>query len=274
MTLQSARFNTSSTLRGAAINSPPLRSGARGRAVHLVQFALIDAGHAMPRSIGGSMSPDGIYGTETANAVRAYQTSKGLTADGEVGRNTMAALDAQFRRPSHTVHAHFRSISLTNVPFEQSLRNAQTVYGQYGIDFRYAEGQSLLLTPAQEALFDRIDQQCNWNISSGEYDQLHNLGPPCPANHVKVYFVNRMRGVLGCGGHKPGRPAATVAKEAWRWDMGHEVGHVLLTSSFVPVHHAHPRNLMNAFPADNATIKILTLAQVRKMRSHPCCAGP
>jgi hypothetical protein len=271
MALSSSRFTSSRRLVAASTNSPPLRRGARGRAVHLIQFALLDLGYRMPRSTGGNMSPDGIYGDETVATVRDFQRSKRLNPDGEVGRNTMRELDLAFQRPSHRVRLHFRSLALTDVPFDESLRNAQTVYGQYGIDFQFASGMSLLLTPAQTALFDRIDQECNWNITTGEYDQLHRLGPPCPATDVKVYFVNRMRGVLGCGGHAPGRPAATVAATAWRWDMGHEVGHVLLTSTFRPVHHPHDRNLMNAFPANNSVIKVFTDAQVNQIRAHPCC---
>lgn len=271
MALTSPRFNTSQQLIAASNNAPPLRQGASGRAVHLIQFALLDLGYAMPRSTGGNMSPDGIYGSETVEIVKAFQRSKRLNPDGEVGRDTMRELDLAFARPSHRVRLHFCSISLTRVPFEQSLRNAQTVYGQYGIDFQFASGQSLLLTPEQTALFDSIDQECNWNITTGEYDQLHQLGSPCPLFDIKVYFVRQMRDVLGCGGHAPGRPAATVAAEAWRWDMAHEVGHVLLTEAFRPVHHPHPRNLMNAFPANNNVIKLLTEAQVRQIRNHPCC---
>ena len=228
----------------------------------------------MPRSTGGRFSPDGIYGGETVDAVKAFQRSRRLTVNGEIDGNTMRALDAAYPAPRHRVRVHFRSIAMADVPFENSFRNARTVYGQYGINFEFGSGESLLLTSAQTALFDRIDQQCNWIMTSGEYDQLHRLGASSPRNHVKVYFVNRMRGVLGCGGHAPNRPAATVAKTAWRWDMAHEVGHVLLTSSFPQVHHPHARNLMNAFPANNAVIKVLTVAQVRKMRSHACCLGP
>ena len=127
------------------------------------------------------------------------------------------------------------------------------------------------MSAEETALFDRIDQECNWEITAGEYEQLHNRGAPCPNTDVKVYFVNRMRDVLGCGGHAPDRPAATVAKEAWRWDMAHEVGHVLLTSRFSPVHHPHVLNLMNEYPANNDVVKVLTDAQVRQIRAHVCC---
>jgi hypothetical protein len=272
MALSSPRFKSSSRLIAASNNSPPLRKGESGRAVHLVQFALLDLGYNLPRSTGGTFSPDGIFGDETFAAVQSFQRANRIRDDGEVGRNTMLALDTALARPSHRVRLHFRSLSLTNVPFDQSLHNATTVYGQYGIDIQFGSGASLLLSPAESALFDRIDQECNWTITSGEYDQLHRLGPPCPASDIKVFFVRQMRGVLGCGGHAPGRPAATVAAAAWRWDMGHEVGHVLLTSAFSPVHAPHPRNLMNAFPADNSVIKVLTDAQVRQIRRHPCCA--
>lgn len=271
MALTSARFTSSRQLVAASENKTPLRKGARGRPVHLIQFALLDLGYAMPRSTGGSFSPDGIFGDETVNTVKAFQRSKGLKDDGTVGRDTMRALDAAFPQASHRVRVHFRSISLTKVPFEQALRNAATVYGQYGIDFQFASGESLLLSAEETALFDRIDQECNWEITAGEYEQLHNRGAPCPNTDVKVYFVNRMRDVLGCGGHAPDRPAATVAKEAWRWDMAHEVGHVLLTSRFSPVHHPHVLNLMNEYPANNDVVKVLTDAQVRQIRAHVCC---
>jgi hypothetical protein len=180
MALTSPRFTSSRQLVAASESRPPLRKGASGRAVHLVQFALLDLGHAMPRSTGGGFSPDGVYGDETVGVVRAFQRSKRLKDDGEVGRDTMRALDAAFPRASHRVRVHFRSISPTRVPFDQAFRNAATVYGQYGIEFRFGSGESLLLSPDEAALFDKIDQDCEWDITTGEYDQLQRLGTPCP----------------------------------------------------------------------------------------------
>ena len=37
---------------------------------------------------------DGTYGTTTAQAVTAFQTAKGLTADGVAGVKTLAAINA------------------------------------------------------------------------------------------------------------------------------------------------------------------------------------
>lgn len=57
-----------------------LSSGAEGRQVKLLQQAL------------GNVTVDGVYGSETEEAVRNFQSSKGLTVDGIVGPQTSAAL--------------------------------------------------------------------------------------------------------------------------------------------------------------------------------------
>ena len=97
MALLAARFKGNVQLQGAAKNSPALRAGVRGDGVGAIQVALRDLGAAMPISFKLAF-PDGIYGAETAAAVKSFQTSKKLTADGVVGRDTMAALDAQFQQ--------------------------------------------------------------------------------------------------------------------------------------------------------------------------------
>ena len=58
--------------------------GARGEAVKWVQWQLVRH--------GGKLDVDGIFGTATKLAVRAFQTTNGLTADGIVGPLTRAKL--------------------------------------------------------------------------------------------------------------------------------------------------------------------------------------
>lgn len=271
MALDSARFSSIPRLHAAAEGRSPLAGGLRSRAVHVVQFALLDLGYSMPRSTGGSVSPDGIYGDETVAIVKAFQRSRpGLTEDGIVGRNTMRALDREFLHPWHRVRMHFISISMTNIEFSVFYRGTRLVYDQYGISMEFTSGRSLWLDEQQTRTFDSIDQDCEWRLDSGEYNRLHSLGPSVPSNELKVYFVNRARGVLGCGGHAAGRPAATVAREAWPWDVAHEVGHVLLTSNYAPVHHPQRRNLMHSHPSGRQ-VRILTRSQVQQMRRHACC---
>lgn len=65
---------------------PTLRTGSRGRYVRYLQFVLSKLGYAV-----GAV--DGAFGTNTANAVRAFQQANGLTPDGIVGRNTWYKLN-------------------------------------------------------------------------------------------------------------------------------------------------------------------------------------
>ncbi len=59
--------------------------GSRGNEVSSIQRALKDRGYY-------TGAVDGIYGTETKNAVISFQRDKGLSADGIAGRETLAAL--------------------------------------------------------------------------------------------------------------------------------------------------------------------------------------
>ncbi|MHB1356966.1 MAG: peptidoglycan-binding domain-containing protein [Anaerolineae bacterium] len=94
LNLQSPRYASNETLQNAYDNNPPLRQGASGEAVVLVQQGLIDAGIPLPLSTNnGAEPPDGIYGSETAGAVRQLQEQNGFDRDGVVGRQTMGKLD-------------------------------------------------------------------------------------------------------------------------------------------------------------------------------------
>jgi peptidoglycan hydrolase-like protein with peptidoglycan-binding domain len=63
-----------------------LKKGSKGSGVKAVQTKLIKLGY-------NTGSADGIYGTLTEKAVRAFQTDAGITVDGVVGPQTEAALD-------------------------------------------------------------------------------------------------------------------------------------------------------------------------------------
>ncbi|ASN82815.1 peptidoglycan-binding domain-containing protein [Deinococcus ficus] len=61
-----------------------LRQGDTGRDVYTLQYLLREAGQ--------TLSIDGIFGSGTDSAVRAFQGARGLTVDGIVGGNTWEAL--------------------------------------------------------------------------------------------------------------------------------------------------------------------------------------
>lgn len=70
--------------RGRQRRSPTASSGS---GVRLVQRALLTLGFSLPRA-----GADGQFGPETETAVRAFQRSAGVAADGVIGSLTLAAL--------------------------------------------------------------------------------------------------------------------------------------------------------------------------------------
>jgi len=174
---------------------------------------------------------------------------------------------------THRVRLHFRSLSLTETPFDELLRSAELVYAPHGIQIEFQSGMSLGLSEDEAERFQQIDGSCNWNIDSGEFSELQQLHAAVPSTEILVYYVERFgeAGLLGCGGHATERPACIVAARASRWDTAHEIGHVLLTSAFSPVHSTDPANLMFQFSSTSNTTPILTAAQVAQMKASPCC---
>ena len=68
-----------------AVEWKTLRKGDTGDAVAQLQEALIQLGYLSGKA-------DGTYGTQTVNAVKAFQKANGLTADGTAGQETQRAL--------------------------------------------------------------------------------------------------------------------------------------------------------------------------------------
>jgi len=74
------------------IAAPPgmLREGSRGEIVRDLQSKLASAGY--------DVTQDGIFGSDTAQALRAFQAANGLAVDGIAGPLTMATLESQQQR--------------------------------------------------------------------------------------------------------------------------------------------------------------------------------
>ena len=86
---------SSGTLSDGTWGGAVLRTGSTGSAVEQLQFWLNTL--AQYESSIPSLTVDGVYGTGTANAVRAFQRKYGLTVDGVVGRTTWTEVYDQFR---------------------------------------------------------------------------------------------------------------------------------------------------------------------------------
>ena len=120
--------------------------------------------------------------------------------------------------------------------------------------------------------FSVVGQNCEWQMDSGEFAELHKLGTPVPNTDIAVFIVNQFQEADndGCAGHAARLPACAVTHNCMQWTVAHEVGHVLLTSTFVPVHTVSPRNLM--FAGDwTSSPPTLTEKQIAKIRSSPLC---
>ena len=147
MPLSSPRFQDERELIAVEAGHAILRRGSTGRHVHLVQMALIDLGFVMPISIlSQDYSPDGVYGAETEAIVKAFQRSvpaPGLKPDGVVGQLTLRELDKRHPKFTHRINLHFRSLSLSDIPFRQLMSNTAQAYAQYGIEVWFASGESL-----------------------------------------------------------------------------------------------------------------------------------
>lgn len=126
------------------------------------------------------------------------------------------------------------------------LESAQLVYNAHGILVKCGAPMCVELSPHELEKYSRIDGGCTWGVSSGEFLELHRRGNvEVGFGEIGVYFVPSMATKLqGCAGHLPLRPACILTSDAHSFLLAHEVGHVLLTSAFMPFHSQEVGNLM------------------------------
>lgn len=272
MALEYLPFKNSPRIQEAAENRPPMRWGEKNQDVAVLQQALVDYGYALPRSTKRNVL-DGIYGREMYDKIRFFQTRNNLSVDGVAGRQTFTCLDylmttGTTAQTPKVVTLHFRSLCLTQVPFDKQMRNCQRMYAQYNIEVRFGSGVSMHLSEEEASRFDRLDGSCEWVIEDGEFAELQRMGSDVPRNAIAVFYVNRFSQarLLGCGGHLPNRPACIVAAAGSEWDLAHEVGHVLLTKEYSPVHHASIDNLMYPISRRDPAIPSLDALQLARIR--------
>jgi peptidoglycan hydrolase-like protein with peptidoglycan-binding domain len=264
MALKSPRFAAHAALQNAASNAPPVRRGAAGPHVVALQQAFIDLGLGMAISTKATGKPDGLFGGETESRIWQFQARTGLTRDGVAGRETMARLDELLpalgpppkplppAKMTHKINIHMRSIDNPTVPEFTQLKVMQDVFAQYLIDVVMVSGESVGLAPGEQLALNVVDGDCKWDQVSDEQKLLENSGSNqvVGVNDIVVYFATVLREkngntLQGCAGHAPTRPAVMIAASAIdKTTMAHEVCHVLLGSSFVPVHVDEDANLM------------------------------
>jgi hypothetical protein len=154
------------------------------------------------------------------------------------------------------------------------LKVMQEVFAHYGIGIEMASGESVKLTPGEQLTLTVVHGDCKWDQVSDEQRLLQNTGSEqnVKPNEITVYFATTLKEndgstLQGCAGHAPERPAVMIASTAVdKTTMAHEVCHVLLGSSFVPVHDADPNNLMCSAPICTGNPAYLNDAQLKAIR--------
>jgi peptidoglycan hydrolase-like protein with peptidoglycan-binding domain len=71
---------------------PVVQNGSQGHPIRTLQFLLRARGH--------NLTVDGMFGPATEAAVKAFQTSKGMTADGIMSAQTWSTLIIQVKKGS------------------------------------------------------------------------------------------------------------------------------------------------------------------------------
>jgi hypothetical protein len=102
--------------------------------------------------------------------------------------------------------------------------------------------------PADFGRLSVVNGQCQWNQESPEQADLFsrlNSFDMLGITAVFVKGIQTLTGALnGCAGHANWRAGVMVGSACTPWTLAHEVGHVLLGSTYSPVHTSSPLNIM------------------------------
>ena len=185
--LTSEGETASGTLSNGTWNGTVLRTGSTGSAVEQAQFWLNTL--AQYESAIPSVTVDGVYGTATANAVRAFQRRYGLTVDGVVGQATWTELYDEFlsiQSDNGTPNAYpgtplREGSSGQNVRLVQFwLKIARTVYKDLAsltVDGKFGAGTAAAVRQFQryfDLTSDGVVGRTTWNKLYEVYNDIAN----------------------------------------------------------------------------------------------------
>ncbi|GAB5374025.1 MAG: hypothetical protein AcusKO_04870 [Acuticoccus sp.] len=205
-----------------------------------------------------------------------------LRVDGKLGPNSWRALQSDLARVAagrtqKHLDIHISTLNPPRFDYNAALRFALDLYGSIGIQLRIRTEICPALDAADATRLSVINGDCRWNQFNTEQDDLYErAGIRAGASGVRVFFVAGLveldgGSLKGCAGHAPGKPACVIDSNiATMFTLSHELGHVLLTSSFSPVHHPSNNNIMFRV-TDGHTLSrppVFDAAQTTQIRSN------
>ncbi|HWB05745.1 MAG TPA: matrixin family metalloprotease [Verrucomicrobiales bacterium] len=109
------------------------------------------------------------------------------------------------------------------IDIDTLIKNMERVYGAAG--FRFELSVEDLNLPDYNTV--RVGDCDNGPLTAMQEELFEKRNGASPTDIV-VYFVHSTSPVFsGCALHPPDRPGAVVVRDASRWTLAHEVGHVL-----------------------------------------------
>lgn len=179
-----------------------------------------------------------------------------LKVDGKLGPNSWRALQSDLARVAagrtqKHLDIHISTLNPPRFDYGAAIRFALDLYGAIGIQLRIRTEICPALSEADATRLAVINGDCHWNQFNTEQDDLYaRAGIRASASGVRIFFVGGLveldgGSLKGCAGHAPGKPSCVIDSNiATIFTLSHELGHVLLTSSYSPVHHTSTSNIM------------------------------
>jgi hypothetical protein len=149
---------------------------------------------------------------------------------------------------SKRILIHVRSLATSTWDYDASVSFAERIYGSIGVLFHISSAMCPVMPDDVAVRLAVVDGACSWNQFSAEQTDLYAYASP-GSSGITVFIVGGLAkadgsALAGCAGHAVGKPSAVISATGTVYTMAHEVGHVLLGSTFSPVHTETITNIM------------------------------
>ncbi len=176
----SAIANSVATPKPSVTTPPPtitaslIKKGDSNESVKAMQQTLISLGYL-------SGTADGVFGTKTYSAVKAFQKANALTADGVVGTKTIAALNSASTGAGSAP-------TVTDAPNAGTGSNVAVIARNVKYEYWYSTVRNACRTYPYCTLFDP-ESGISWQVHMFSYGKHAEIEPLTPADTAKMYEV-------------------------------------------------------------------------------------